>query len=216
MNDVNGAYVAGTDVNPDQPSIARKPKTATRAARIVKAARRTMAANVRSPRRLVGPGAPAWPGPVRSGEAVAVTGAPCRGGATSGYDDRDAVVPARVWSAPGGDLRDDRRRLLRQRRGEGRRAGSVRSGLLALAGHHIGEVALDHVGGGRVTVGGAGQQGRRQHPTVRAPGRGGAGDGRGPARAREAGRRRGLRQDLAGALGARRVVVAADLDRHDA
>src|SRR4029079_5191475 len=136
MNDVNGAYVAGTDVNPDQPSIARKTKTATRAARIVKAARRTMAANVRSPRRLVGPGAPAWPGPLRSGEAVAVTGAPCRGGATSGYDGRDAVVPARVWSAPGGDLRDDRRRLLRQRRVAGGRARRVRRGALCARGPH--------------------------------------------------------------------------------
>ena len=52
-NEVNGAYVSGTEVNPDHPSTARKTKTATRTPRIVNAASRVMAANVRSPRRLV-------------------------------------------------------------------------------------------------------------------------------------------------------------------
>jgi hypothetical protein len=72
-NEVNGAYVSGTEVNPDHPSMARKTKTATRTPRIVNAANRVMAANVRSPRRVVGG---VVSGPAFSGETVAVTWAP--------------------------------------------------------------------------------------------------------------------------------------------
>src|SRR3954454_13230050 len=119
---------------------------------MVKAASRTTAAKVRSPRRLVAPGLPVCP--VRSGEAVAVTGAPCRGGATRGCGGRDAVVPARVWSSPSGDLRDDRSRFLGQRRVERRGAGGVGRGLLAIGGDDVGEEALNHVGRGGDAVGG--------------------------------------------------------------
>src|SRR5580765_6574187 len=91
MNEVNGAYVAGTEVSPDQPSTARKTKTATSAARIVKAAERARAANVRSPRRLV---VGAVSEPAFSGETVAVTWCSLKGG---GYDGPVAPTAVPAW-----------------------------------------------------------------------------------------------------------------------
>ena len=103
VNEVNGAYVAGADVKPDQPTTARKTNTATRAARIVNAPVRVMAANVRSPRRLDFGVAS---GPAFSGETVAVTRTPvvlgCEGAGTAAVSWATAVPawldqPAAIW-----------------------------------------------------------------------------------------------------------------------
>src|SRR5689334_2600483 len=139
MNDVNGAYVAGTEVMPDQPSAARKTKTATRVTRIVSAAIRTTAAKMRSPRRL---GRGEWMASARSGdsgEAVAVTVAPLDYGTDDGgYDDSTrTVVPAVPRSAAGRDLGDDRGGLVGQGLVERRRARGLGRGLLAGGGHHV-------------------------------------------------------------------------------